>query len=86
MAKRSKKASFQLEKAIERIEEIVKQLEEGKLPLEKAIEMFAEGMELIALCQKKLDEAQEIVQKLVQDSKGAWKVEPFEASNDEIDG
>jgi len=56
------------------------------LPLEKAIEMFAEGMELIALCQKKLDEAQEIVQKLVQDSKGAWKVEPFEASNDEIDG
>ena len=44
--------SFEL--AMQRLEEIVGKLEEGDVPLEKAIEYFQKGMELSKLCHDKL--------------------------------
>jgi len=52
-----KKITF--EEALNRLEEIVRQLEDGQLPLEKALEVYAEGVEVSKLCQSALDEAEQ---------------------------
>lgn len=74
-----KKKILTIEEAMARIEVIVRQLEEGNLPLEEAIKIFSEGMNLIDWCQKKLDEVQAKVQKILREDRSrSWKTEPFE--------
>lgn len=48
----NKEVSF--EKAMENLELIVEKLEEGEVPLEKAIQYYQEGMELSKVCSEKL--------------------------------
>ena len=47
-----------LEEALERLDKIVKAMEEGGLTLEEAIRLFEEGMELVRLCNQRLDTAE----------------------------
>ncbi len=42
------------EEALESLEAVVEKLEQGDVPLEKAITMFQEGMALSKLCHEKL--------------------------------
>ena len=51
-----KKVSF--EKAMERLEEIVSQLESGDVPLDSSLKLYEEGTALIRLCSETLDQAQ----------------------------
>lgn len=72
----AKKLSF--EEAVSRLDEIVKHLENGDLPLSESLTMFEEGTRLIAECTRLLDEAE---QKVVKLKKGADRVPielPFE--------
>jgi len=50
------------EKALEKIEEIVAELEEGELSLEEALEKFEAGMALKELCERKLAQAEAQIQ------------------------
>ena len=68
-------ASF--EEALERLEAIVRGMEEGELALDQAIEAFEEGMRLARFCRSKLDEAQKRIDILVRDEKGGLKAQPF---------
>ncbi|MBR4628216.1 MAG: exodeoxyribonuclease VII small subunit [Ruminococcus sp.] len=43
---------------LSRLGTIVSELERGDVPLEKAVELYGEGVKLAAACRKKLDEAQ----------------------------
>lgn len=45
------------EEAVGRLSEITKALENDKLPLDDAIEIYKEGVELSAFCKSKLDNA-----------------------------
>ena len=36
---------------------VVAELEKGEIPLEKAVELYGEGVKLSAVCKKQLDEA-----------------------------
>lgn len=47
-----KKVTF--EEAMEQLEEIVEKLEEGDVPLEEAINIYKQGMDLSKLCHDKL--------------------------------
>ena len=47
-----------LEEALERLDKIVKAMEEGGLTLEEAIRLFEEGTELVRLCNQRLDTAE----------------------------
>lgn len=58
----AKKMTF--EDAAGRLEEIVRRLEEGKVPLEESIKLYEEGMKLGAMCRRILDEAEQRIQKL----------------------
>ncbi|WP_112181269.1 MULTISPECIES: exodeoxyribonuclease VII small subunit [Paraliobacillus] len=52
MTDKEKEVSF--EQAMEDLEAIVEKLEEGEVPLEKAIQYYQQGMELSKVCSNKL--------------------------------
>lgn len=49
------KATF--EENMDQLGKIVSELEKGNIPLEKAVELYGEGVKLSAVCRKQLDEA-----------------------------
>ena len=57
------KLSF--EQAMHRLEEIVKQLEQGKAPLEDSLTLFEEGTHLMKQCSAQLEQAEQKVTKLM---------------------
>ena len=65
------------EGAVEQLELIVKELETGDLPLEKAIKKFEEGVRLSKFCSKKLDETEKRITVLLENEKGDLVEEPF---------
>ncbi len=54
------------EDAFKRLEMIVSRLERGDVPLEQAIEWFQEGMKLSQLCSKKLESAEQQIEKIIE--------------------
>ncbi len=56
------KNTLSFEKAMERIEEIVLLLENGKSSLDESLSLFEEATNLCAYCNKKLDDAQKKVE------------------------
>ena len=60
--------SFEL--AIEQLERIVAQLESGDVPLEKAIELYQEGVRLSHLCGVKLEQVEKKIEMLVEGETG----------------
>jgi len=75
-SKAQKPDSF--EKNLERLDGIVHELEEAELPLEKALELYEEGMKLTAICQQQLEEAEGRVEILRKRAGGKVVAEPFE--------
>jgi exodeoxyribonuclease VII small subunit len=53
------------EKALEELETLVEQLESGDLNLDQSLQQFKRGVELTRHCQSVLEEAQQIVEQLV---------------------
>jgi exodeoxyribonuclease VII small subunit len=51
--------TLSFEEAMEQLETIVDRLEEGDVPLEEAISIYKNGMELSKLCHKKLKSVEE---------------------------
>ncbi len=58
----NKQKELKFENAIKRLEAIVEELETGEFNLDKAIEIFEEGLGLSKFCKKKLDEAQQKIE------------------------
>ncbi|UCF08105.1 MAG: exodeoxyribonuclease VII small subunit [Thermoplasmata archaeon] len=54
------------EEALNKLEEIVNSLETGNLSLDESLAKFEEGIKLSRLCNKKLMDAQQKVEKLVE--------------------
>ena len=70
MPKKVKKPSF--EETLQRLETIVEKMESGEATLEKSLEWFEEGMELIKSCRVELMEADQKVQELVKKKGGEF--------------
>ncbi|NLN04959.1 MAG: exodeoxyribonuclease VII small subunit [Clostridiaceae bacterium] len=56
------------EEALAKIEEIIKTMESGKLPLEETIAKYQEGVKLINFCQAKLDSYEKIVTAITENN------------------
>jgi len=65
------------EKAMEKLEKIVQELESSDLPLEKAIKKFEEGVQLSKFCSEKLDETEKRITILLKDQNGQVFEKPF---------
>ena len=50
------------------MEEIVNKLENGDVPLDDAIEEFKKAMDLVKVCNDKLNDAEESIAKIVKDN------------------
>ncbi len=64
----AKKASF--EDALDRLNAIVKRLEEGDVPLEESIGLYEEGMKLGALCKGIVRDAERRMKQLTEEIAG----------------
>ena len=69
------KEELTFEDAMKRLDSIVETLGGGNLSLEDSLKMFEEGMELCKICNKKLDEAEYKVEKLMEKEGGELSVE-----------
>ena len=68
---------IKFEKAIQRLEKIVDDLETGELDIDKSLEIFEEGIKMSRVCSKKLSEAEAKIEKLTRDQKGELVAELF---------
>ncbi len=71
------------EQAISKLEEIVDMLESNTLPLEKALEVFQQGITLVNKCNAKLKEAEGTVEILLRDRDGQLKEAEFDIDDGE---
>jgi len=69
------------EDALKKLEDIVDRLESGEIPLEESLAKYEEGVRLVRLCQKKLEQAKKKIEILVKTKDGKIKIEPFESEN-----
>ena len=69
------------EQSMKALERIVQELEDGDLPLEKAIKKFEEGIKLSKLCSEKLDETEKKISVLLKNSEGQMNEKLFVAEN-----
>jgi len=70
-------ANLTFEKAMKKLEQIVRELESGDQPLEKAIKKFEEGVQLSKFCSEKLDETEQKITLLLKDQAGNVFEKPF---------
>ena len=70
-------ANQTFEKAMNKLEQIVQELESADLPLEKAINKFEEGVQLSKFCSEKLDETEKRITILLKDQNDRVFDKPF---------
>ncbi len=75
MDKTNEELSFEV--AMKRLEAVVEQLEGGEVPLEEAIALFQEGMELSRVCNRKLTDVEHKIEMLLE-KEGQLTPTPFE--------
>ena len=68
---------------LKRLDNIVRELEGADLPLEKALQLYEEGMKLSEACHKQLEEAEGRVEILRKRVGGKVVAEPFETEERE---
>ncbi|CAH2031609.1 exodeoxyribonuclease VII small subunit [Trichlorobacter ammonificans] len=78
-------AAEKFEASLKKLEEIVRRLENGTLPLDDAIKAFEEGVRHASLCARKLDEAERKVELLIKQRNGSFRRAPFTAENGDDD-
>lgn len=66
------------EECLQRLEQIVGELERGDLPLEQALKLFEEGIQLSNSCRQELETAEGKVEILLKQN-GKLQPEPFDA-------
>lgn len=68
------------EEAMIELEKIIEQLEEGDVPLEKAINYYQDGMKLSKVCNDKLVNVQEKMTKIMNEQ---GELKPFDIQEEE---
>ncbi len=73
-------AQMSFEDALRALEDVVRQLESGDVPLDKSIALYERGETLRKHCQARLDAAQARIEAIVQDGDGrATDTRPFDS-------
>lgn len=75
-------AEEKFEKALAKLEDIVRRMEQGEMTLEESLKAFEEGIRLSRLCAKRLDEAERRIQILLKNGEGL-SVKPYSGETEE---
>lgn len=81
MARRTTKKTTDFEAALDELEKLVENLEQGDLSLDESLKQFERGIQLTRSCQQALREAEQKVQILLEKD-GTAELQPFERDND----
>ncbi len=65
------------EESMGRLEQIVRAMERGDVPLEESLKLFQEGTQLVRDCSRLLDEAQLQIKKVMTAADGSPVLEDF---------
>ena len=76
-----KKAELSFEQSLSRLDEIVRHLEKGDLPLNDSLALYEEGTALIRRCSEMLDQAEQQVVRLKKGPDGAPEELPFDVDD-----
>ncbi len=71
------------EEALRRLEEIIRRLEDGEIPLEESLSSFQEGILLSRYCREKLAEIEYRVEYLLKEE---WHGEPADGGASPVSG
>jgi exodeoxyribonuclease VII small subunit len=71
------------EEALAELERVVRQLEEGDIPLEESLAAFERGVGLVRLLHTRLDSVQARIEELTRSERGNLALEPLEDEEDE---
>jgi exodeoxyribonuclease VII small subunit len=63
------------EESLEKLENIVTEMESGNVPLDKALSMYEEGINISQYCLKELDKAELKLKKLTKKLDGSFEIE-----------
>ena len=74
-------ATISFEKALEKLEKTVEELEEGGLSLDDSLKKYEEGVKLARTCQENLDKAKKKIETLMKTESGKFEQKPFEEEN-----
>ncbi len=77
------KSAQSYDQLVRDLEACVKDLEDGRLPLEQAIDRFKAGIELAKLAERRLQEAEGQVNMLLTAENGTETTEPFHGAPEE---
>lgn len=76
----AKITELSFEDALRALEQVVRQLESGDVPLDQSIALYERGEALRRRCQARLDTAQARIEAIVQDARGqAVGTKPFDS-------
>ena len=70
------------EQSMQRLEQIVRLMERGDVPLEESLKLFEEGTRLVSSCTDLLDKAEQKVIRLVKSADGTPREEPFDSGEE----
>ena len=72
------KNNMTFEASMQRLEQIVRAMERGDVPLDESLKLFQEGTELVRNCEKLLSGAQLQIEKVMTAEDGSPVMEAFE--------
>lgn len=64
------------ESSLNELERIVKQLEDGDMPLEESLKLFENGVRLSRECRERLTNAERRIEVLMRETDGSINLEP----------
>ena len=72
--------TLSFEEAFERLEATIAALQDGKIPLDQALQQYQEGIKLAQHCNELLQKAELTIQQLTIDDAGNLSTLPFDIS------
>jgi len=83
MKKIKNEKNVPFEEYLSKLENIVKQLEEGDLSLDDSVKLYEEGMSISKLCLEKLDSTKQKIEELVIKGEDKYSLKNFTANDKE---
>ena len=74
---RSEQPELNFEEAMARLEQIVRALEGGNVPLDESLTLYEEGVKLVKLCSNRLENAEKRIKILVDGGNGTLVEQDF---------
>ena len=72
-----KEEDLNFEDAVNKLEKIVEDLESGGLNLDKSLEKFVKGVELVKFCNQELNRTEEKIEKVLKEDDEFKDIVPF---------